>query len=208
MALPSFDTALRILALQAVRSETDWDARYRRICRWYSQTFHTPLSEVFELDEVFVLQHHYEHHFETFDDQEWRKEVQDTLETPEERRQRIADEAASDKELIRRAMQDRQLLDSRRKQGGPTMGSEIASEPSKELEVSADERLRQALGSMPTTIEPAKKPGDKVQPRVEQIDMPGFAPDAFEVKLGEAPIDDDIPMGLNMPPAAPKKRRK
>jgi hypothetical protein len=204
MDLPSLGTSLRILALQAVRDKTDGDARYRHVCRWYSQTFHTPLKDVFDLDEGFVLQHYYEHHFEGLDDAEWRREVQETIETPEEREARLRAEAAADRELLRRAAADRELL--KRRPRPATMGSEIAQEPAPELP-SADDRLRAALASMPASIEPAKAPGDRLRARVEQIKQAGFAEDAFEVRLGEAPPPEDIEMGVKMPPAAPKKRR-
>lgn len=208
MAL-SFDASLRILALQAVRSKTDWEARYRHVCRWFSQTFHTPLLEVYDLDEVFVWTHYYEYHFEALDDDDYRKEVRDATETPEERAAREAREIAEDQELLQKAMADRARLLTKKK-GPPAMG-EVATEPSKELAPSAEERLRKALESMPSRIAPAPHPGAKAKPvveRKEQVNLEGFAPDAFEVKLGEAPSEDDIEMGVKMPPAPPKKRRR
>lgn len=209
MAL-SFDASLRILALQAVRSKTDWEARYRHVCRWFSKTFHTPLLEVYDLDDVFVWTHYYEHHFEEMEDDEWKTQVRDAIETPEEKVAREAREAAEDDELLRKAREDRARLKAPRK-GPPSMGEEIAKEPSKDLAPSAEERLRKALESMPGRIEPAPHPGAKAKPvveRKEQVNLPGFAEDSFEVKLGEAPKDEDIEMGVKMPPAPPKKRNR
>lgn len=53
--------AMQILALQAAESN-DWEHEYRRICRWYSITFFTPLHLVeMELAEEYILQHYFEY---------------------------------------------------------------------------------------------------------------------------------------------------
>jgi len=42
----------------------DYDAEYRKICRWFSKEFHTPLPEVEEnLETSYILLHYFEHHF-------------------------------------------------------------------------------------------------------------------------------------------------
>lgn len=53
--------ALQILALQAVES-LEWEPEYRRICRWYSTNFFTPLHIVEnDLEEEYVIKHYFEH---------------------------------------------------------------------------------------------------------------------------------------------------
>jgi hypothetical protein len=37
---------------------------YRKIIRWYSNTFHTPLKQVETLDWYEILQHYYEHNYD------------------------------------------------------------------------------------------------------------------------------------------------
>ena len=37
---------------------------YRKVCRWYSTTFHTPLTQVNSIPWDEILQHYYEHHYE------------------------------------------------------------------------------------------------------------------------------------------------
>ena len=57
-------TAIQILALKSVEEPTDEDI-YLRICRWFSQTFSTPLPEVEALDPVYVLTHYFQDKFLT-----------------------------------------------------------------------------------------------------------------------------------------------
>lgn len=51
---------IQILALASIESP-DWKAQYRKICRWYSKEFATPLHIVeVDLDHFQVLTHYYE----------------------------------------------------------------------------------------------------------------------------------------------------
>jgi len=54
---------LQILALKAVE-QPSWDDFYRKICRWYSKTFHTPLPQVLEMSEMEVLRTYYEEKYD------------------------------------------------------------------------------------------------------------------------------------------------
>jgi hypothetical protein len=56
--------ALQILALEAVLSE-EYEALYRRICRWYSREFSTPLVEVEKMLEETVLRTYFEDVYST-----------------------------------------------------------------------------------------------------------------------------------------------
>lgn len=60
--------AMQILALAATES-MDWEHEYRRICRWYSTTFFTPLYDVeMNLPEEYVIRHYFEHTLKTLYD--------------------------------------------------------------------------------------------------------------------------------------------
>ena len=59
--------AIQVLALDSIENLT-WDSFYRKVCRWYSKTFSTPLKEVEALPETYVLQHYYENMIETVKD--------------------------------------------------------------------------------------------------------------------------------------------
>jgi len=59
---------IQILALSSVE-DPDWDYEYRKICRWYSATFSTPLERVeTELSVLHVLRHYYEDAFSKLKD--------------------------------------------------------------------------------------------------------------------------------------------
>jgi primosomal protein N' len=55
--------SIQIKAIEAVLDPDDTYS-YRRICRWYSKTFHTPLQDVYKLDFEHVLSNYYESTFE------------------------------------------------------------------------------------------------------------------------------------------------
>lgn len=60
--------AIQILALLSVEAP-DKEAHFRKICRWYSREFYTPLHIVInELPFEEILQHYYEHTFSTLYD--------------------------------------------------------------------------------------------------------------------------------------------
>ena len=53
----------QLKAVQALLHDTP-DFFYRKVCRWYSSKFHTPLMEVYELPYHHVLQNYYEAQFD------------------------------------------------------------------------------------------------------------------------------------------------
>lgn len=53
----------QLKAANAILNDTP-DYFYRKVCRWYSKNFHTPLMQVFGLPYHHVLQHYYEHHMD------------------------------------------------------------------------------------------------------------------------------------------------
>lgn len=84
---------IRLLAMQAAR-KPDGEAFLRRICRWYSQTFATPLHIVeTEIPVEDVLMHFYEHKYDHMEDEERDVEMDEILLTPEERKVKAATEA-------------------------------------------------------------------------------------------------------------------
>ena len=85
--------ALRLQALRAVLAP-DEDANLRSIFRWYSRTFHTPLHQVEELPVEDILTAFYEQSYEDLSEEDRKAELDELLETPEERkvRMRLKDE--------------------------------------------------------------------------------------------------------------------
>lgn len=78
--------AIRVLSLRHVIKENDLDYTMRRIYRWYSKTFHTPLHVVEDLPVEFILQNYWEAQYEDMDDQSLDHEVKTLTKTPEETR--------------------------------------------------------------------------------------------------------------------------
>lgn len=197
------DVSLRILALQATR-HPDRGAQFRRIARWYSQTFATPLHEVFDLPEDFILQHYYEHHYEGLDDDEWRQEVLDAVETPAERAARLQAEAAADVNLLKKARDDRARIAKLRQDRKQAEADRVR----RDFEAGQKD-FEEVLSALPSRIAPAEAPGAKVKPIVEApvVEQSEVLPEALpdlEFRLGEGA---DEALGIPEPPPMPRRRR-
>jgi hypothetical protein len=94
--------AIRVQALLDVM-DGGFEYHWRRICRWYSTTFHTPLIEVDGLPIEHILQNFFEHAFEQQSKAERRKLAITLTETPDEvkKRERVA-KAKSDDAYLKR----------------------------------------------------------------------------------------------------------
>jgi len=70
--------ATQAQAALAVESQSN-DYLLRRIFRWYSSTFHTPLAEVDKLPIEYVLQQFFEHSYENMDTRVFNKTIRDLI---------------------------------------------------------------------------------------------------------------------------------
>ncbi len=61
---------LEILALHSVSTDKDPSYTYRKICRWFSREFNTPLPQVVNLPVEFLLQNYYETQFESLKEED------------------------------------------------------------------------------------------------------------------------------------------
>ena len=83
----NYDRAIRILALASATAQNPApEYSLRRIFRWYSEKFHTPLHVIDDLPLHDVLTHYYEWHVEQILDDEdaLNKEISELTATPEE----------------------------------------------------------------------------------------------------------------------------
>lgn len=87
--------AIRVLAAEAVK-ERDEDYLERYIMRWYSKTFFTPMAQVYEIPFEEILQAFFEEYYEKLDEEELDKEIQELVETDEERKTRLLELAAEE----------------------------------------------------------------------------------------------------------------
>jgi hypothetical protein len=91
--------SLRILALaEVVRDDASSQYSLRRVMRWYSKAFHTPLHVVEELPLHDVLMHYYESHYEELNEAEGARialhdELIELSMTDEERRAKALKDA-------------------------------------------------------------------------------------------------------------------
>ena len=83
-------------------AQPDFNAFMRKISRWFSKTYSTPLLEVDQLDPSYVLQHYFEHTFEEMDKDERINKIIQLLETSEERRERELKEEEEEDAFVRK----------------------------------------------------------------------------------------------------------
>lgn len=86
--------AIRLVALAAVFGEKDPDYAIRRIMRWYSKTFFTPLHVVEELPVEDVLEAYYEVHYEEMSETQREVERKELLMSEAERKAAVRQEDA------------------------------------------------------------------------------------------------------------------
>src|SRR5277367_2667201 len=98
--------AARKIALVNVVNPS-FDSFRRKISRWYSKQFSTPLKEVEEdLDFFDVLLNYFEDSFERLDDRERQEQLKLAIETSEERRKREIDEDLEEQEFLEMAIKE------------------------------------------------------------------------------------------------------
>ncbi len=91
--------ALEILALKS-RERPDFESELRKIQRWYSKSFSTPLKEVETLDIHYLLQHKYEDFINNLPEEDYIK-YKNQLLWPE----RLEQIAADDEDWVAKALQ-------------------------------------------------------------------------------------------------------
>lgn len=92
--------AVRVIALRNVVKENNPDYFMRRVYRWYSKTFHTPLHVVDELPPEFILQHYWEEHFEDMEDMQLVNHVKAATKTEAEKKKEDKDWDAQQAEEV------------------------------------------------------------------------------------------------------------
>lgn len=103
---------VKLVAMRDVHNSENYYG-IRRILRWYSEKFHTPLHVVErELPLEDVLQHYFEATFEDLDEVQRKSEIESLLETPEQKAERLkaedADVAGDDDFLAMSAAQNKE----------------------------------------------------------------------------------------------------
>lgn len=81
--------AIKIKALHSVL-KPDTEYYIRRVARWYSKTYHTPLMEVYSLPLEYLLLEFYEDKYENMEEEDRHLELEEAIETQEQRKERLA----------------------------------------------------------------------------------------------------------------------
>ena len=77
--------AIKLIALKNVmKQEANPEAQWRRVARWYSKTFSTPLHEVDNLPKLDVVQAYFEDHYQEMEEAELHNELQEILKSEDE----------------------------------------------------------------------------------------------------------------------------
>jgi len=158
--------------MDAVKNR-DPEAWQRHVFRWYSQTFHTPLHQVVDLDLEDVLTAYFEHRYEEMDEGEREREIQDLLETPEERTRKARAKDVERAEAFTFAEQAAKD-DARR----------AAKKKLADIKVQEEQRFKS--GPVPETQLPTVKAGTALKDLKElppDIEMKFVSADSFEEML-------------------------
>jgi uncharacterized protein (UPF0147 family) len=105
--------SIRVKALLDVM-EGHFEYHFRRICRWYSTTFHTPLAEVDSLPMDFVLQAFFENRFEDMSKAERKKLALEMTESEAEQKVRLAKEKAGSDEAFTKRIRKQAIKDAKK----------------------------------------------------------------------------------------------
>ncbi len=95
-------SAIQILAMRDILVP-NWESTYRAICRWYSKTFSTPLTQVLDLDIEFVLQHYLEDAYTNLEEADRKIMALEIIETEADRAERMRLEETMTHASIERA---------------------------------------------------------------------------------------------------------
>lgn len=129
--------SIQIQALLDVM-EGDFLYHYRRICRWFSTTFHTPLAEVDSLPMEYVLQNFFENRFEDMSEAERKKLALQMTENEAEKKKRLAKEKAGTddafaKRIAKKARKEEAEAAAKKKLADEAARARVAAMANKEM---------------------------------------------------------------------------
>ena len=154
---------LEAIQLEALRAVMEEDAEYlvRRILRWYSSTYHTPLHTVEDLPLEYVLQQFFEVNIEGMTKAQRKKLALELAETKEEKLAREkAESGLSDEAFLRRIKRKEKKAAAKRKAREQEQRKRMEEEG--EMDFLSPERVRKqvakALSNSTPVVKPVVKP--------------------------------------------------
>lgn len=143
--------AIKAKALRSVL-KPDTDYYLRRVYRWYSKTFHTPLETAFDLPVEFVLREYFEEYFENLEEEELDFQLEEVTETDEQRKQRLSAEDA-DKKAEQELLEMARNQNANKKIPGPSKLPEQITKLGEVIKEVA-ENIKEEMKSDPSTLPP------------------------------------------------------
>lgn len=181
--------AIRLKALRDVIKGDSPDYALRKVFRWYSKTFHTPLHEVEDLPTEYVLQTYWESQYEELEDQKIDQEVVELTKTDEERK---AEDRAWDEQQAEEVEFARMV--GEKKPPAPKM-EDLKPEPIKAL----------VQDEPPKDVKAVEKAVDGVQNLSEALSkIKEFPPDVRMTFVTEEDMEALLEEDSIMPPVKPK----
>jgi hypothetical protein len=108
--------AIKLIALKDVMLEASAEAQWRKVARWYSKTFATPLHTVDDLPRLDIILAYFSEHYENLEEGELHHELQELLK-PEDKLQdslsKSQDEASVD-DLVKQAEEENRAVKAKR----------------------------------------------------------------------------------------------
>jgi len=158
----------KLKAVEAFLNDTE-ELFYRKVCRWYSQTFNTELLKVRNLSFSHILQEYYEFHFEGYEFNEILDEALNLL--PKFIKEREQDDEAFAKSLEN--MQKQSLIKALERAKKGEMRSKKIEKIilSKEKEILKYQSLNNNVNSVPKIHKPPAQIEDQAPNPIEPIDL-------------------------------------
>lgn len=178
---------LRLVAMHNV-VKGGFEYYHRRVCRWYSEKFATPLEDVYELpvDDVFL--HYFEVYYESLNEPERKIEIEEILKTPEQK-------AKEEKDKILQEMSNEDFFKKIQQQESQKTKQESLTQEA----VQKMEQMVAKMRNLTQQAEQAKTESDQSKfsiPREIPINIPDDLPDE----------EPDAAFGIKLKPRKPPKR--
>ena len=178
--------AIKAKAMLAIL-KPDMDYHLRKIYRWYSKTFATPLNDCYDLPIEFILQEYFEEYFEGLEEEDREFAIEELLETEDQRKARVSHED-SDKAA------ENDLLEMSKKQNAAKLEDKV-----KKVQGVAKPGPKPITNKLPEQIErlgnTLKQVADKIKEDMQtdppDIDMKFEDDDSFERLLNADSSGDE-----------------
>ncbi len=172
--------SVQLLALASIK-KPDGNYFIRRICRWYSREFSTPLHEVEALPLDYVLQNYFESIYEELEEEDFDKRVAEVLESPEQKKMRKTEQELEEMEY-----------------------EEFAQFTADQAKMEAQQKEKDGLANVP--IQPQAAPFQLGQSRESALPKPSATPPSVRMEFVNPNLLEDEAEELGGLAPPPKKK--